>query len=206
MTQYAELHAHSYFSLLDGTSEPAELIRRASEVGIRALALTDHDAVYGVIPFAKAAKRNGIHPILGAEITIEDRGHLTLLVKDKRGWENLCYLITCARHNAPKGQAALPLKEVEHHTEGLVALSGCRVGEIARAIFKKDYTTAESAARRYKAWFGADFWIELQHHLLPTDNTLRRDLVALATHLNLGMLQPIMCITPHRINMLCKMF
>ena len=86
-----------------------------------------------------------------------------------------------------RGKAILPLAELEPHTQGLIALSGCRRGEISQAIQAKKYVDAETAAKRFKSWFSPGcFWIELQHHLLPTDNALRRDLVALATHLHLG--------------------
>jgi error-prone DNA polymerase len=187
MLPYVELHAHSFYSLLDGASEPKELVRRAAELGIEALALTDHDAVYGVVPFSQAAKKQNVRPIFGAEITLEGNNHLTLLVENKVGWANLCHLITCARHNAPKGQALLPLAELEQPTQGLIALSGCKQGEIVRALQAKNYAGAETAANRFIKWFSPGcFFIELQHHLLPSDNALRSDLVALATHLNLG--------------------
>src|SRR5690242_8614700 len=105
MPHYAELHAHSYYSLLDGASEPQELVRRAVELGLETVALTDHDAVYGAVPYSYATKKHGVRPIFGAEMTLEGDHHFTLLVENKTGWRNLCYLITCARHNAPKGEA-----------------------------------------------------------------------------------------------------
>src|SRR5215212_5605548 len=74
---YMELHCHSFYSLLDGTSSPADLVSRAADLGMDALALTDHDAVYGAVPFVRAAKARGIHPILGAELTLETGHHLT---------------------------------------------------------------------------------------------------------------------------------
>src|SRR5688572_24338292 len=108
MSEYTELHCHSNFSLLDGASHPEALVTRAAELEMTALALTDHDALYGAIRFAKAAKERSIRPIFGAELTLASGHHLTLLVKDENGWSNLCHLITLARHNAPKGEAALP--------------------------------------------------------------------------------------------------
>src|SRR5690349_16170306 len=112
---YAELHAHSYYSLLDAVSSPRALVHRAAELGIPALALTDHDAVYGVIPFAQAANEIGLKSILGAEMTLDNGTHLTLLVSNEQGWQNLCWLITRARMNAEKGKAALPLNDLEGH-------------------------------------------------------------------------------------------
>src|SRR5690606_17813468 len=94
MTEYVELHAHSYFSLLDGASSPEELVAQAAALGMPALALTDHDAVYGAVRFVQVARAQGIHPILGAELTLSDGTHLTLLVENAAGWHNLCRLIS----------------------------------------------------------------------------------------------------------------
>src|SRR5215208_7966864 len=104
---YVELHCHSYYSLLDGTSSPADLVSRAGDLGMDALALTDHDALYGAVPFVTAAHARGIRPILGAELTLGDGHHLTLLVENEAGWRNLCMLIRRARLHMPKGQAKL---------------------------------------------------------------------------------------------------
>src|SRR2546421_12262626 len=93
MTDYVELHCHSNFSLLDGASHPEDLVKRAAEMGMSALALTDHDALYGAVRFSQAAKQHGIRPLFGAELTLEDNTHLTLLVQNRQGWRNLCSLI-----------------------------------------------------------------------------------------------------------------
>lgn len=145
---YVELHAHSYFSLLDGASSPEDLVSRACELGMPALALTDHDAVYGVLPILNAARKYNIRPIFGAELTLENEHHLTLLVQDETGWRNLCQLITIVRHNAPKEEAALPVAALADHTDGLIALSGCRKGAIAAQILKSDLCAAEAEVRR----------------------------------------------------------
>jgi error-prone DNA polymerase len=137
MTEYVELHAHSYYSLLEGASPPEDLLRRAVELGMDALALTDHDAVYGAVPFVKHARELGIRPILGAELTLageSDPHHLTLLVENATGWANLCQLITLARHHAPKGEALVPEALLAEHTDGLIALSGCRLGAVTAAL------------------------------------------------------------------------
>ena len=187
MTDYVELHCHSYFSLLDGAASPEILVQQAAALGMSALALTDHDAVYGAIRFQKAAQVAGIRPIWGAEITLEGGYHLTLLVANTTGWHNLCTLITLAQHHAPKGESSLPLEILADYTSGLIALSGCRRGEIVTALQFGDVQSAHRITRRYQDWFGADrFWIELQHHRLPDDDTLNRDLVMLATDLGLG--------------------
>ena len=99
MTEYIELHAHSFFSLKDGTSSPEALIERATALGMDALALTDHDALYGAPRFNQAAVEHGVHPIYGAELTV-DETHLTLLAENQQGWSNLCWLISEARKKA----------------------------------------------------------------------------------------------------------
>ena len=187
MIDYVELHCHSNFSLLDGAAHPEDLVARAAELGMEALALTDHDGVYGAVRFAQAAQTYGIRPIFGVELTLSSGHHLTLLVENEAGWSNLCQLISQAQHNAPKGEAVLPAGALAGRTEGLIALSGCRHGQIAIAMLKQDRTAALTAARYYRNLFGPDhFWLELQHHLLPEDGALVDGLVELARHLDLG--------------------
>lgn len=186
-TGYVELHAHSCFSLLDGASYPEALIARAVALDMPALALTDHDAMYGAVPFAKAAREAGIKPILGAELTVRGTAphHLTVLVQNAAGWTNLCALITSARHNAPKGDALLDAHLLDTHRDGLIVLSGCRRGEIAAALRRGDHDAAARAACRYRALYGDHFYIELQRHHLPDDQRLTADLIALARELDL---------------------
>ena len=145
---YVELHCHSSYSLLDGASTPEELVGRAADLGMDALALTDDNALYGAVPFATAARARGLRPIFGAELTLEDSQHLTLLVENETGWSNLCTLISRARMRMPKGQAALPWSDLERHTAGLVCLSGCRQGPVASALLRWDRTGAFRAATR----------------------------------------------------------
>src|SRR3982751_3927973 len=149
---YAELHAHSAYSFLDGASLPEELAARAAELGYEALALTDHDGVYGSLEFAHAAKHFGVRPITGAEVTLTDGAHVTLLCESQRGYANLCRILTDAhaRTRVPgKERDLLPagttLDILEQHAEGLVALSGC-----ARHGLRGD-----AAARLARAFEGA---------------------------------------------------
>jgi len=192
MANYIELHCHSYFSLLDGASSPEDLLARAGELGMSALALTDHDAVYGAVRFVQAAQ-SGVRPILGAELTLQSKQsdeqlhHLTLLVENDIGWRNLCQLITLARHNAPKGEARLPLELLREHAEGLIALSGCSQGGIPAALRRGDTATAQAILHQYVGWFGQKhFFIELQNHLLPHDDMLNTRLVTLAEAAGVG--------------------
>jgi DNA polymerase III alpha subunit len=187
MFGYVELHCHSYYSLLDGAASPEDLVSRAAELDMPVLGLTDHDAVYGAVRFAQVAQAQGIRPIFGAELTLSTGHHLTALVENERGWANLCRLISRARQNVPKGQAALAPTELVSHTEGLIILSGCRRGEIAAALLCKDFAAALTAAERYRELCGPEqFWIELQHHLLPEDNRLVEGLVEVAHQVGVG--------------------
>src|SRR3954453_19455772 len=129
---YVELHAHSAYSFLDGASLPEELAARAAELGYEALALTDHDGVYGSLEFAHAAKHFGVRPITGAEITLADDAHVPLLCETQVGYSNLCRILTDAhaRTRLPGRErellpAATTIDVLERHAEGLVALSGC---------------------------------------------------------------------------------
>ncbi|MGD2077250.1 MAG: DNA polymerase III subunit alpha, partial [Chloroflexota bacterium] len=184
---YVELHCHSNFSLLDGASHPEALVAKAAASGMPALALTDHDAVYGAPRFVSAAREHGLRPILGAELTLSGGHHLTLLVENQAGWHNLCYLISRARHQMPKGQAMLPARELVGCTNGLIALSGCRKGKVPAALLRRDRQAALDAAREYQELFGRDhFWIELQRHYLPDDDYLTAKLIALADYLHVG--------------------
>src|ERR1035441_9536894 len=145
-TPYVELHCHSAYSFLDGVSLPQELAQRAGELGYAALALTDHNSVSGSMELAQSAADHGVRAIHGAEIDLaaagggEDGGeagespsrHITLLVRDERGWRNLCRIITLAHAHTRDGssrreraEASVDLQSVIEHAEGLVCLTGC---------------------------------------------------------------------------------
>ncbi len=182
MTGYVELHAHSYYSLLDGVPSPEELVQRAVEYDIPALALTDHDALYGAPRFDQAARAAGLKPIFGAEITlVNGGGHLTLLAETNQGYANLCRLITLARRDQQKGFAALPWRLLANHHDGLIALSGCRHSEIAHAVLDRNQKKAQQVIERFVSIFGQDtFFLELQRHHERHDRRLNMGLVDLA--------------------------
>ena len=125
---YAELHAHSAFSFLDGASLPDELAGAAAELGYAAFALTDHNGLSGSKEFAQAAKEVGDKAIHGAEVDLSDGRHVGLLVDTQEGWRNLCRILTHAHaHGRDPGEPppAVPLETIEEHAGGLVCLSGC---------------------------------------------------------------------------------
>lgn len=184
---YVELHAHSNYSLLDGVPSPEALVERAAEFGMPALALTDHDTLGGAARFSAAASQAGIKPIFGAELTlVNGGGHLTLLAENDTGYANLCRLITLARRDQQKGMAALPWRLLADHAAGIIAFSGCRRSEIARALLERDSDKALRAAERFAAIFGREnFYLELQRHHEQGDRRLNAGLTALAHRLGL---------------------
>jgi error-prone DNA polymerase len=190
---YVELHAHSTFSFLDGASHPIELAAAAAEQGHHALALTDHDGLYGAMELAQAAKPLGIRPITGAEITLDDGHHLTLLCESATGYRNLCLLITEAHRGTREWSATgtarpataprVSIEDVERRADGLVCLSGCaREGAVGGRVGRGDFAGAAAAARRLKRAFGAGdrFRIELQRPFARNDRRRNRHLVQLA--------------------------
>src|SRR5919201_3344772 len=158
---YVELHAHSAYSFLDGSSQPEELAARAAELGYEALALTDHDGVCGSLEFAHAAKAFGVRPITGAELTLWGGRHVTLLVANQRGYANLCRLLTAAHAGTRPKEGAEPLPPaldpalLAELNEGLVCLSGCARSGLA--------VHDPNAAAELACAFGRDrFFVELQ--------------------------------------------
>ena len=157
---YTELHAHSAYSFLDGASQPEELAARAAELGYEALALTDHDGVYGSLEFAHAAKHLGVRPITGAEVTLAGGSHVTLLVESAAGYANLCRLLTAAHahtRDTPNREPTPPRLDqalLEELNDGLVCLSGCARDGLA--------VRDPNAAVRLARAFGNSFYVELQ--------------------------------------------
>ncbi len=201
---YIELHAHSAFSFLDGTSTPMELAGAAEALGYSALALTDHDGVWGSREFAEACRGFELRAITGAELTVAlspsgagpaegvpELAHLTLLVEDARGYRNLCRLLTAAHSHTrdnPGRSAGRPwatLEQVEEHAEGLICLSGCaRDGALAGAWERGDTARGERLGRRLLGAFGRErFRVELQRPYWRHDRARNRWLVLLASRL-----------------------
>lgn len=188
MAGYVELHCHSNFSFLDGASHPEELARQAARLGYHACALTDHNGLYGAVRFSHAAVEAGLQPIIGAEVTLEDNHQLVLLVSDETGYSHLCRLLSIAQLAAAKGHAKVSYATLREYSGGLFALSAGRRGKIPALLKSGDTKAALRTAEEYADWFGRDrFYLELQHHQLPTHETLceRLSLLARQAHLNL---------------------
>ncbi|HET7229961.1 MAG TPA: error-prone DNA polymerase [Longimicrobium sp.] len=177
---YVELHAHSAFSLGDGSSTPESLAARAAELGYTALALTDHDDLGGAVRFSKACEASGIFPIFGAEITLADRSHLTLLVENPAGWGNLCSLVSLGRMKAPRGAPGVTFDDVAAHADGLIALSGCPRGRIPRLLAEERWDDARAEAGRLRDAFGERAYLEAWDHRTHAEASLCADLLDLA--------------------------
>ncbi len=196
---YVELHSHSAYSFLDGVSLPEELAARAAELGYPALALTDHNSVSGSMELAQTAGDFGVRAIHGAELDVIDGSpalpdpatgdtrHLTLLVRDERGWRNLCRIITLAHAHTRtgsggqrrvQGRAAVALSAVAEHAEGLVCLTGCAEHGIAGRG-----AAPQSAQLLLDAFGPHDLYVELQRPYARGDRARNRRLEVFARHL-----------------------
>ncbi|BDG60426.1 DNA polymerase III subunit alpha [Caldinitratiruptor microaerophilus] len=203
MQGFVHLHCHSPFSFLDGASRIGALIEEAAALGMPAIALTDHDNVSGAVEWQRRAQAAGIRPIQGAELTLEGGHHLTLLATGPEGYRNLNRLLTAAHlgyvpgpgtglpHRPPdwderRRSPRCPMEYLERYSSGLIALSGCRRGEIPSLILRGRLAEAEAAARRYLAIFGrGNFYLELQATRLPGDRALHGALRDLGEHLGI---------------------
>ncbi len=184
---YCELHCHTHYSLLDGASSPEALLDRAVALGMPALAITDHNGLYGVVPFYRAARSRGLRAVIGAELSLAHGSHLTLLAEDQAGYANLCRLISHGHLAGTKGCPRFTIEDVARHSGGLLCLSGCRQSAFARAILDGDEDGARRAAGLLLEIFGREhFWIELQRHWLPGEVALDAGLRAVADWAGVG--------------------
>jgi DNA polymerase-3 subunit alpha len=191
---FTHLHVHSEFSLLDGLGRITELVDSAAQQGFDSLALTDHGALYGAVGFYQACVNKGIKPIIGVETYVARRSmtekegkadaqpfHLILLAKDYVGYRNLCRLVTDAHVDGYYYKPRIDREYLASHSEGLVGLSACLGGEVARALEVDDWDLAKSVAGQYGDILGpGNFFLELQDHGMPEQRTLNEKLLRLA--------------------------
>lgn len=170
---YVELHCHSNYSMLDGASDPDQLVEQGWYLGYQAMALTDHSGLYGIVQFHRAARERNIIPIIGAEITLTNNHHLTLLVRTDSGYANLSEMLSMAQLAGKKGEAKVTSDNLAAHADGLIALSGCGLGEIPTLLRAEKYREAEAVAGQLSELFGREhFYLEMQHHNLPIQDHL----------------------------------
>lgn len=192
---YAELHAHSYFSFLDGVCSPAEMVAEATRLELSGLALIDHDGFYGVVQFAKAASEAGLPTVFGAELTIgatqrpngltdPEGEHLLVLARGPTGYAQLSSAISRANLAGQKGQPKLALEDLQYaHNNQWLVLTGCRKGRVPHALMKGGVGQAEQALGELIGIFGKNnLAVELWHHHNPLDDQRNDVLHSLAMH------------------------
>ncbi|MGQ9524106.1 MAG: DNA polymerase III subunit alpha, partial [Armatimonadota bacterium] len=195
---FAHLHNHSWFSFQDGTPAPEAIVKRAAELGMDAVALTDHDNVSGAVRLHRAALDARVKPIQGAEVTLEGGSHIVLLAKSPAGYAALCRIITSAHLNNPgqidRKNPRAPWHAVVENARDMFCLSGCRRGEVARLLLKGRYREAKQVALRLRDAFGAEnTFLEMQNTGLPLTTRLNRLLAELAEHIGIGIVATNNC-------------
>jgi error-prone DNA polymerase len=181
---YCELRAASAFSFLDGASQPEDLVLRAAELELPAVALLDRNGVYGAPRFHSAARQAGLRAMVGAEVALEDGSRLSLLVRDRQGYRNLCRLLTAAARGRKKGEARASWETVRAHAAGLHVLTGGDEGPLARALAGAGRDILERLADA----FDGRVHVELQRHRRRDEEHRNRALVELARRLRLPLL------------------
>ncbi len=186
---YIELHARSAFSFLRGASFPEQFAETAAQLNLPALAVCDRDGVYGAPRFFASAREQGIRPIIGAELTLEDGAVLPVLVETRAGYQNLCRLLTRAHLRSSKGESKVGWDELSEFAQGLVALTGDAEGALRPALAKDDFARAEKTVRRLKNAFGRrNVFVEIQRQHLRGEDRINCHLVSLASAQGLPLL------------------
>ena len=192
---FVHLHVHSEYSLLDGACRIKGLIARAKELGQKAVAITDHGVMYGVINFYKEAKAQGIKPIIGCEVYVAPRSrldkenredargyHLILLCKNETGYKNLCMLVSLANTEGFYVRPRVDMELLERYSQGLVCLSACLAGVIPQKILAGDYDGAKAEALRFRDIYGSDsFYLEIQNHHMPEQKKVNEALFKMSS-------------------------
>ncbi len=198
MAEFVHLHIHSEFSLLDGANRIKDIPVRAKELGMKAIAITDHGVMYGVIDFYKACKKEGIKPIIGCEVYVAPRSrfdkepgvdkqyyHLILLAKNNQGYKNLSKLVSIGFTEGYYYKPRIDLEVLEKYHEGLIVLSGCLAGAVNRALLEGQTEKAEEIALWHKNVFGEDYYIEIQNNGIREQVLANQKLIQLARKLNI---------------------
>ena len=199
---FVHLHVHTEFSLLDGACRISGMMDRVKELGQTAIAITDHGVMYGCIDFYKAAKAAGIKPIIGCEVYLtrrrmEDRihgidndpYHLVLLCENRKGYENLCMLVSEAFTRGFYGKPRVDMELLEQYHEGLIATSACLAGAIPQYLMEEDYEAAKAHALQMSKLFGPDrFYLELQDHGIEEQRAVNQGVMRIARETGLPLI------------------
>ena len=198
MSNFVHLHIHSEFSLLDGANRIKDLPKRAKELGMDAIAITDHGVMYGAIDFYKACKSEGVKPIIGCEVYVAPRSrfdkepnidnkyyHLILLAKNNQGYKNLSKLVSLGFLDGYYYKPRIDLEILEKYHEGLICLSGCLAGSVNQALLNGNEEETERIAKWHKDIFGEDYYIEIQNNGIREQVLANQRLVKLARKLDI---------------------
>lgn len=194
MSDFVHLHLHTEYSLLDGACRIKDICGRLKEVGQKAVAITDHGVMYGVIDFYRECKKNDIKPIIGCEVYVAPRkntdkvfeidnvnNHLVLLCKNEIGYKNLIAMVSDAYINGFYKKPRIDMEMLEKHSEGLIALSACLAGQIPRSILAGRYERALKEAIRFNEIFGqGNFYLEVQNHGIKEQQFVCKDLIKIS--------------------------
>ena len=193
---FAHLHVHTEYSLLDGSNKIKEYVNRVKELGMTAAAITDHGVMFGVIEFYRAARAAGINPVLGCEVYVapgsrfdkeavgrdEDRYyHLVLLAENNTGYSNLMKIVSRGFTEGYYYKPRVDYEVLEQYHEGIIALSACLAGEVQKNLLRGLYDEGRKAALRYEKIFGkGNFFLEIQDHGIPEQSIVNQQLLRLA--------------------------
>lgn len=194
MGTFAHLHVHTEFSLLDGSARIKTLIDAAKKKGFEEIAITDHGVMYGVVDFYKAARAEGLRPIIGCEVYVAPRTmrdkepgkdqnqyHLVLLAENNTGYKNLVYVVSAAFIEGFYYKPRVDIELLREHSEGIIALSACLAGEIPTLLLQGDFEKAKKTALKYNDIFGqGNFYLELQDHGIKEQKPVNEGLVRLS--------------------------
>jgi len=196
-SDYVHLHNHTHHSLLDGLTKIPDLVKRVKEMGMEAVAITDHGTMSGAVEFYKAATEVGIKPIVGFEAYVAARSrhdrdpakdkaryHITLLAMNNEGYQNLMKLSTLANLEGMYYKPRVDHEILEKYNKGIIALSGCGSGEVPRYIQNDDYKKAKETALWYKSVFGDRYYLEMQDHEWTEQIKVNKGLAALSKEIN----------------------
>ncbi len=199
---FAHLHVHTEYSLLDGSSKIKEITKRAKELGMNSLAITDHGVMYGCIDFYRAALENGIKPIIGCEVYVapgsrfnkelsenEERYyHLILLAENNKGYENLCKIVSKGFVEGFYYKPRVDYEVLEQFHEGIICLSACLAGEVQKHLARGDYEKGKQTALRYESIFGkGNYFLEMQDHGIAEQATVNQQLMRLSEELGIDL-------------------
>ena len=192
--QFVHLHVHTEYSLLDGFTVINKVMDRVKEMGMNAIAITDHGSMFGVVDFYKAAKKNGIKPIIGCEVYTSPRGmmdkdpqkdknqgHLVLLAKNEEGYQNIIKMVSNGFLEGFYYKPRIDYDELSKHSKGIICLSACLAGDIQQLLLQDQYESAKALALRLNNMFEENsFYLELQDHNMEEQKKVNLGLVKLS--------------------------